>query len=87
MTQTAIRLTTKVLPGKRIEFSAPELIEGEDVEIFVALPHAPLPSSLKGKEYIPALDFVDSLPPSTLTPEDWQRIDRELQEEKDSWDR
>lgn len=32
MVQTAIRLTTKVLPGKRIEVTAPELVEGDDVE-------------------------------------------------------
>ena len=33
-----LRITTKVLPGHRIEFSAPELPEGREVAVSVALP-------------------------------------------------
>ena len=33
--QSAIKLTARVLPEKRIEFTAPELTEGEDVELIV----------------------------------------------------
>jgi len=36
--QAAIKLKTRVLPGKRIEFTSPELLEGEEVEVVVALP-------------------------------------------------
>ena len=31
--------------------------------------------------------FLDSLPPIQRTPEEWEAIERELQEERDSWDR
>ncbi len=79
--QSALKLTTRVLPGKRIEVYAPELTEGEDVELIV----------LKGKE-APQVeekqgvwDFIQSLPSSTLTMEDWERIEREFQEERNSW--
>ena len=40
MTQTAIRLNTIVLPGKRIEVSAPELTENDRVELII-LPGSP----------------------------------------------
>jgi hypothetical protein len=33
--QTAVRLNTTVLPGKRIELSSPELPEGAAVEVIV----------------------------------------------------
>jgi|SRR5690348_3727407 hypothetical protein len=37
MAQTAVLLTTKVLPGNRIEVAAPELPEGADVDVIVML--------------------------------------------------
>ncbi len=33
--QTALRLQTTVLPGQRIEVSAPELLEGDTVELII----------------------------------------------------
>ena len=91
--QAAIKLTARVLPGHRIEIVAPELPEGKDVEVFVALPAA-LPDETilraastqeKTRPYVSILDFIDSLPPSTMTAEDWERREREIQEEKNSW--
>ena len=35
--QPALHLTTKVLPGNKIEISAPELLVGNTVEVFVIL--------------------------------------------------
>ena len=39
--QSALRTRATVLPGKRVEVSAPELREGETVEVIVVLPSAP----------------------------------------------
>ena len=36
--QTALRMETTVLPGHRLEVSAPELPEGAKVEVIVVLP-------------------------------------------------
>ncbi len=36
--QAALKLKTIVLPGNRVELSAPELPEGAEVEVFIALP-------------------------------------------------
>ena len=81
--QAALRLKTTVLSGRRIEVVARELDEGEEVELIV-LRQEP-PSATTG--YIPALDFLDSLPPSELTTDDWERIEQEIQEAKNSWER
>ncbi len=42
--QTALRVSARVLPGRRLEIAAPELIEGEDVEVFVVMPETPKPA-------------------------------------------
>ena len=83
MTQTAIRLTTRVLPGKRIQVTAPELAEGEDVELIVLRPEgAAAPEEPQG-----VLDWLQSLPPMQRTTEEWAEIERAFQEERGSWDR
>ena len=71
MTQTALRLKACVLPCNRVEFTAPELREGNDVELFVVLPEADAPAgNTTGKEY--ALDVIASLKGHRLfqTPEE-----------------
>ena len=79
--QSALKLTARVLPGNRIEVIAPELVEGEDVELIVMLSERPIPRRLS------VLDIIESLPSIPrlfATPDD---ADRYLQEERDSWDR
>lgn len=83
ITQTALRLKTRTLSGKRIEVTVPELNEGEEVELIVLRQEEPLSSSKE--ELVGVWDWLQSLPPSTLTAEDWVRIEREIQEEKDAW--
>jgi len=79
--QAALRLETTVLPGHRLEVSAPELPEGATVEVIVVLPVQPASARRS------MLDLLKSLPPGPLlfpTPEDANRF---LQEERDSWER
>ena len=79
--QTALRLETTILPGHRLELSAPELPEGFKVEVIVVLPATPPPRRRS------MLEFLATLPPGPLllkTPEDAKRY---IQEERDSWDR
>ena len=79
--QAALKFKTTVLPGRRIEVSALELTEGEDVELIVLKAEpAPEPADTPG-----VWDFVRSLPSSSLTAEDWQCIEREFQEERSAW--
>ena len=44
--QTALRMETTILPGHRLEVSAPELPEGAKVEVIVILPEQPKPRRL-----------------------------------------
>ena len=79
--QTALRMQTTVLPGHRLEVTAPELPEGAEVELIVVLPEKPAPVRRS------MLEFLATLPPGPLlfkTPEDANRY---LQEERDSWER
>lgn len=79
--QTALRMETTVLPGHRLEISAPELPEGAKVEVIVVLPEKP-PS-----RFASALEFLESLPPGPRAFPTWEEYERHLREEKDSWDR
>lgn len=83
--QAALKLTARVLPGKRVEFTAPELIEGEDVELIVLQSGKPGPTQVQ--PFASAWEYLQSLKPVECTPEEWEAIEGELQVEKDSWDR
>ena len=84
--QAAIKLTARVQAGHRVEFTAPELIEGEEVEIFVALPGHHIPAPLGEGKTQGVWDLIQSLTPVQRTSEEWAEIEREFQEERASWD-
>jgi hypothetical protein len=79
--QTALRLETTVLPGHRLDISAPELPEGARVEVIVVLPETPQP------RFGSALEFLESLPPGPRAFKTWDEYEQHLREERDSWDR
>jgi len=75
----ARRITTKVLPGGRVEVDLPELRIGQSVDILV-IPHA---SDDQRKSFV---RFLQSLSNHRSTAE-WEKFDRDLQAERDGWDR
>ena len=79
--KTALQVTAKVLPGNRIEVSAPELTEGQAVEVILLLPPRP------AVEKPSALDIIKSLPPGPHSYPTWEEFERAFQEERNSWDR
>ena len=79
--QTALRMETTVLPGHRLEVSAPELPEGAKVEVIVILPEKPKP------QFGSALEFLESLPPGPRAFPTWDEYEQHLREEKDAWER
>jgi hypothetical protein len=83
--QAALKLNTTVLPGHRIEITAPELPEGTNVELIV-LPDLPASSSAPARSFKDVIEFLDSLTPVQRTPEEWAEVEREFQEERASWD-
>jgi hypothetical protein len=56
--QSALRMTTKVLPGNKIELEIPPGSEGQEVEVFVVLPATVPPTtfSLSPQNVSAALD-------------------------------
>jgi hypothetical protein len=78
-----LHVTTRVLPGNRIEIATPDLAEGQSVEVTIRA-QAP-PAVLAPKPGI--LDLINSFRPSTRTPQEWEEFDREFQRERDAWDR
>jgi hypothetical protein len=79
--QAALRMETTVLPGHRLEITAPELPEGAKVEVIVVLPAAPA----TGRQSM--LEFLATLPPGPLLFETPEEANRYIQEERDSWER
>ena len=75
----AVRLHTTVLAGGRIDVTAPELDAGQQVEVIFLAAGGTQPK-------LSMLDFMRSFKPPVRTAADWQRIDREFQEERDAWD-
>ena len=76
---SALHFTARVQPGGKIQIEAPGLIEGQPVEVFVILPHAysPPPRS--------ALDIIEAYR-AQRSPRSAEDIDRQIQEERDSWE-
>jgi hypothetical protein len=77
----ALRTETIVLPGHRLEITAPELPEGARVEVIVVLPEKLQP------RFGSALEFLESLPPGPRAFKTWEEYEQHLQKERDSWDR
>ena len=80
LVQTAFSMETTILPGHRLEISAPELPDGATVQVIVLLPEAPVLAQLS------MLEFLKTLPPRPLlfaTPAD---ADQYIREERDSWE-
>jgi hypothetical protein len=78
--QTPLRITTKVLPGNKIEVNLPESEIGTDIEIIVMMPETPKPKPRRALEILEAAHRMGPF----RTPAE---IDRDLQAERDSWER
>ncbi len=84
--QSALKLRTTILPGHRIEVTAPELPESGEVELIIVLPEPAAPTPEEPRQFKSVMDFLNSLTPVQRTPEEWAEVERQIQEEKNSWD-
>jgi hypothetical protein len=78
---TALYIKARVQSGNKIEINAPELQEGQEVDIFLI----PRPSAAPARRSV--LDFLDSLPPGPRSAPTWDEIERQFHEERAAWDR
>ncbi len=79
--QNAYHTMATVLPGSRIEVAAPELREGDMVQVVVI--SAPNPSMAKPKPS--ALQLIRSLNGHRLF-KSVEEVDKYINEERDSWE-
>lgn len=77
--QSALRITTKVLPGNKIEVQLPPGSEGEEVDVFIVLPEK---SQAERRNVLKIIEEARKRHASR-TAED---IDQQLRVERDSWD-
>lgn len=84
--QAALRVTTRVLPGNRVEIVAPELTEGDAVEVFVVMPEAAAKPQPEAEKPDSIWELIQSLPPGPRSASTWEEIERSLQEDRASWD-
>ena len=79
--QAALKLNTMILPGHRIEITAPELPESTSVELIV-IPDQSAALPKVANPFKDVVEFLDSLTPVRRTPEQWADIERDLQDER-----
>ncbi len=72
MSHTSYRISTRVLPGSKVEVSAPGLKEGDQVEVIVVVPACQ-------EERQSMSDLVRSLPAGPRSGSSWSDIERALQ--------
>jgi hypothetical protein len=82
---TVIRVRATVQPGGKIEVTDPQLPVGQPVEVVVTVPDVAVVKTRPPEMGV--YDWLQSLPPSNRTAEEWAERERQIQEEKDSWDR
>ena len=79
--RTALHIMARVQSGNKIEITAPDLQEGQDVDVFL------IPRPVEPPPRRSVIEFLDSLPPGPRSAPTWNDIERQFQEERDAWDR
>lgn len=77
---SVIRQTVQVLPGHRVEFVAPELKDGDWVEVVVNSSQTPV------SNHTTLLDFIDALPQEPRSAPNWEALETQLRQDRQSWD-
>ena len=79
-TQQCLRITTRVLPGGKIELTNQQLPLGQDVDVLVVFP---------SETITPRQSVMDVLAeaPGHLSFPDAEAVDAYLAEERDAWER
>lgn len=77
--QSSIHITTKILPGNKIEIQIPEASIGDTVDVFIVFPNQ------SESNRVSAIDLIEQIRSkiSFRTSED---INKQLQDERNSWD-
>jgi hypothetical protein len=78
--EPALHISTTVLRGNKIEITAPDLKEGDSVDVFV------FPSEVGRDPHSSALEIIGALKGHRLF-QSVEEVDRYLRQEREAWDR
>ena len=78
---TTFHVTTQVLPGNKIQIELPDAPVGSFVEVYAVLSDRKL-LNRKG-----VCKFIESLPPGPHSAPIWEEVEKQLEEERNAWDR
>jgi hypothetical protein len=78
---TSVKQTLRVMAGHRVEIVAPELLEGDVVDVVVT------PRTNRPKPRTSLVAFLDALPDGPRAFASWEEYELYLREEKEAWDR
>jgi hypothetical protein len=79
--QSAMRITTRVLPNGKIELQLPPESAGDEVEVFIVLPEKPTVFTLS------AIDIINQPREHQKFFKTSEEVDQYLRAERDSWER
>lgn len=79
--QAALHISTQVLPGQKIEIQVPDAAIGDTVDVFVILSEKQKPESKRRS----VLDLIEQIR-SKKQFRSAEDIDKQIQEERESWD-
>lgn len=79
MMQSALRVSTKVLPGDKVEIQVPSGFEGQEVEVLVVFPPA---TGSKRSSFVAFIEELQNRHPKRSVEE----INYDLMMERKSWD-
>ncbi|OLP20441.1 hypothetical protein BST81_00035 [Leptolyngbya sp. 'hensonii'] len=79
--QSAIRITTKVLPDGKLELQLPIESAGEEVEVFVVLRTKPIVPTIS------AIDVINNSQDRQPLFKTSEEVDQYLHAERESWER
>lgn len=78
--QSAIRITTKVLPNGKIELQLPPESAGDEVEVFIVLSEKPVVPAIS------AIDIINQPREHSKLFKTSKEVDQYLRIERDSWE-
>jgi hypothetical protein len=76
-----LRITTRVLPGHKVVVTAPDLAEGQTVDVIL------VPQAAEVGPRQSMFDLIQSLPPGPRSAPSWEEIEAQFKRERDAWDR
>jgi hypothetical protein len=78
---TTMHLTANVEPGGKVELTLPGALSGQSVDVYVVVSD-PATAPRQG-----VMDFLRALPPGPRSAPSWIELDKQLEQERNAWDR